>query len=71
MIDRKKTIRDKIEKKGDTRGDLHLEPAECLIAQEKYDEACENLLFCIEADTVVRECAYPLIVDILSKGKCI
>ena len=71
MIDREKSIREEIEKTGDAGGDLHLELAQCLIAQEKYDEACENLLFCIDADTMVRDCAYPLIVDLLSKGQCI
>ena len=71
MLDREKTIRDEIEKTGDAGGDLHLELAECLIEQEKFDEACEKLLFCINADTMVRESAYPLIVDLLSQGKCI
>ena len=71
MIDREKTILQEIEKTGDVGGNLHLELAKCLIEQEKYDEACEQLLFCINADTMVRESAYPIIVDLLSQGKCI
>ena len=71
MLEKEKSIREEIEKTGDGGGDLHLELAECLIAQEKYDEACENLLFCLGADTMVRDCAYPLLVDLLAKGKCV
>lgn len=71
MLDREKSIREEIEKTGDLGGDLHLDLAECLIEQEKYDEACENLLFCLGADTMVRESAYPLLVDLLAKEKCV
>jgi hypothetical protein len=71
MLEKEKSIREEIEKTGDLGGDLRLELAECLITQEKYDEACENLLRCLDADTMVRDCAYPLIVDLLAKGKCI
>ena len=39
--------------------------------KEKYDEACENLLFCLGADTMVRDGAYPLLVDLLAKQKCV
>ncbi len=55
----------------DRGGDRYLELAEELIAQGEFDKACENLLLCIDADTMVRESAYPLIVDLLSKGHCI
>lgn len=55
----------------DTSGDAHLKLAEELIAQGSFDEACENLLFCLHADTMVRELAYPLIVELLAKGHCI
>ncbi len=55
----------------DEGGDLYLKLAEDLIAQEKYDDACRNLLYCIDSDTVVREMAYPLIVDLLADGHCI
>ena len=67
MSEREKNIREKNNK----TGDLHLELAESLIEQGKYDEACENLLFCLEKDTVIRENAYPLIVDLLSQGHCV
>lgn len=66
-----KNLRTQIEKGEDSGGDLHLELAKNLIAQEKYDDACECLLFCINADTAVREAAYPLIVDLLAMGHCI
>lgn len=71
MLDKEKSIREEIEKTGDFGGDLHLELAECLLEQGKYDEACELLLFCLGADTMVRDCAYPLIVDLLADGKCV
>lgn len=71
MLGREKNIREEIEKTGDEGGDLHLELAECLIDQGKFDEACENLLLCLGADTMVRDCAYPMIVDLLARGKCI
>jgi len=71
MLEKEKNIREEIGKTGDFGGDLHLELAECLLEQEKYDEACENLLFCLDADTIVRESAYPLLVDILAKQKCV
>lgn len=71
MIDKEKSIREAIEKTGDIGGDLHLELAECLLEQEKYDEACENLLFCLGSDTIVRDGAYPLLVDLLAKQKCV
>ena len=71
MLDREKGLREEIEKTGDEGGDLHLELAEYLLKQEKYDEACELLLFCLRADTMVRDCAYPLLVDLLAKGKCV
>ena len=71
MTDKIKNLREEIEKNGDEGGDLHLALAECLIATESYDEACENLLYCLDKDTAVRECAYPHIVDLLSMGKCI
>lgn len=71
MIDKEKSIREAIEETGDIGGDLHLELAECLLEQEKYDEACENLLFCLGADTMVRDGAYPLLVDLLAKQKCV
>jgi hypothetical protein len=66
-----KELKEKLERSEDFGGDLYLELAECLIAEEKYDEACENLLIAIKGDTEIRECAYPLIVDLISKGKCI
>ena len=71
MLEKEKNIREEIGKTGDFGGDLHLELAKCLLEQKKYDEACENLLFCLGADTIVRESAYPLIVDLISQGKCI
>lgn len=71
MLGKEKSIREEIEKTGDIGGDLHLELAECLLEQEKYDEACENLLFCLRADTMVRDGAYPLLVDLLAKQKCV
>ena len=71
MLDKEKSIREEIEKTGDLAGDFHLELAKCLLEQKKYDEACENLLFCLGADTMVRESAYPLIVELLAKEKCV
>lgn len=71
MLEKEKSIREEIEKTGDLGGGLHLDLAKCLLEQKKYDDAGENLLFCLGADTMVRDCAYPLIVDLLSQGKCI
>ncbi len=55
----------------DSCGDSHFKLAEELIAQGRFDEACENLLLCLHADTMVRDLAYPVIVELLAKGHCI
>ena len=70
MRDREKIILDAL-RAIDVGGDVHLILAERFIEQKEYDLAYETLQFCFNADTEVRECAYPLLVDLLLQGECI
>ena len=71
MLDREETIREEIEKNGATDGNLRLELAECLIEQEKYDEAWKTLQICFESDAPASQKSCRMMVDLLLGGHCV
>lgn len=72
MSDKEMRIREEIEKSGGPVGDLRLALAECLIEQEKYAEAWENLHITFdEEDDSASQRAGSLMIDLLLHGHCV